>query len=313
MVYANKVVILEGPDGAGKTTLANVLKDRFGYQYHHEGPPPPEVNPLIYYGQILYDYTHGDTPVVFDRLHAGELVYGPILRGKTTLTLEGIKLMNRVRSAYAIHLVFCMPGRDVAYANWRKRKGELFTDSTKFFDVYAAYEKMIQNPLFAHSGVWDYTKLPVDIAAESLDRFVEGATRANPLPRGIIGSPNATFLFVGDVANHHMLDLPFFATVNSSKFLNDCLEEAGYNEYELAFTNAHFIDGKRRDLSMANQLFPQVIALGTGAQVALTLEDVKHIEIPHPAYWKRFQSRFTMTYVEKLEQIRKDYYDVSRR
>ena len=42
----NKVVVLEGPDGGGKTALANELV-RHGYTYHHEGPPPKNVDPLV--------------------------------------------------------------------------------------------------------------------------------------------------------------------------------------------------------------------------------------------------------------------------
>jgi MoxR-like ATPase len=66
------IVILEGPDGAGKTTLAEQLAKKYGLVYKHEGPPPPKVNVLEYYGQLL-DEARGKN-VVFDRLALGERV-----------------------------------------------------------------------------------------------------------------------------------------------------------------------------------------------------------------------------------------------
>lgn len=311
-MHTNKVVILEGPDGAGKTTLAKVFEERFGYRYHHEGPPPAEKNLLNYYGALLYDACHADQPVVFDRLHVGEAVYGPLLRSNNRFGLDSIKLINRIRSAYAVYTIFCMPPYDVAHTNWKYRKGELFHNDTLFNKVFEAYDKLIQNPLLAYAGVWDYTKGPPALStAEMADRILRGYTISDPLPRGIIGSPQATFLFVGDVANQEVLDLPFFATTNSSKFLNDSLEEAGYTEYEIALANAYTLSGNHYEFRGVVDRFKQVIALGNRAQDALTAQGIKSQPAAHPAYWRRFHSRFSKNYVDRLETIREDFYALS--
>ena len=69
-------LVIEGPDGAGKTTLAQALCAS-GYAYRHEGPPPPTVPALRYYAGIL---ARLEQPTLLDRFHLGELVYGPIVR-----------------------------------------------------------------------------------------------------------------------------------------------------------------------------------------------------------------------------------------
>src|SRR5688500_988429 len=86
-------VIIEGPDGAGKTTLAEHLVKHHGYRYHHEGKPE-HVDMLVRYAEVFLEQTASGQPVVFDRLHLGELVYGNILRGK-----------DRMHGSYGLELL----------------------------------------------------------------------------------------------------------------------------------------------------------------------------------------------------------------
>jgi hypothetical protein len=78
------VIILEGPDGSGKTTLAKNL-EKFGYTYLHQGPPGQE-NLFERYKRVLTTYQRTGGKVVCDRLFHGELVYGPVMRGHSRLT-----------------------------------------------------------------------------------------------------------------------------------------------------------------------------------------------------------------------------------
>jgi hypothetical protein len=298
------IIILEGPDGSGKTTLAKYLQSRHDFQYVHTGPPT-DNDLLEEYGRTLYDACRSSRNVVIDRLHVGERIYGPQLRGQDRLGRDGEVLIHRLISAYGARLVFCLPPYEVALSNWKSRFAEgmeLIEKEAIYQKVYAAY-RATMNDVFYNAAVWfDYTRMSLDLAAA----MASGINAFGMLPNGVIGSAMPTFLIVGEQANQDYLDLPFFSKSGSSKYLNDCLAEAGYQERSIALVNALTLDGSRMPLdeicSSIGEL--KVIALGTHAHSVLDFFRVKHVTVPHPSYWKRFHAGSREVYVKQLREIR---------
>lgn len=140
-------LIIEGPDGAGKTTLAHDLCKRYGMAYHHEGPPP---NPGAFeHYRSLLDWPE---PTVFDRLHVGELVYGPLLRGGSQLTLEQANLLNRKAD-----LVICLPPWETCLDNTRPRD-EMIKDVFTMHLAWILWERIATHPDMQGARIFDYTK-----------------------------------------------------------------------------------------------------------------------------------------------------------
>lgn len=77
------LVIIEGCDKCGKTTLAKHIQDTFGFEYLHCSQPG-EKGAYREYIDLLNSI--GSKNVVIDRFHIGEEVYGPIYRGKSGLS-----------------------------------------------------------------------------------------------------------------------------------------------------------------------------------------------------------------------------------
>lgn len=303
----NKIVILEGPDGGGKTTLARHLEQYYGFKYVHTGPPSGQ-DLLEEYGYQLWRATYDDQPVVFDRLYLGERVYGPVLRGYDNLGEYGHKLMRRLTRGQDVYEVICLPPIDVCRENWRGRYGELVANGAHFNEIYDRYQAYARTPGYA---VWDYTTIRLEITAEILK---SAFTQFTSLPLDAVGSPTASFFFIGDKANQRRLDLPFFARGgrNSSEFFNECLAQAGYGESEIMLSNAYHIDRTVRHFAPVREDI-QVVALGDNAASVLRAQKIRFVQIPHPAYWKRFHYYHVGPYVDQLAEIRTNYYQEQQR
>lgn len=85
-------VILEGVDGSGKTTLANILAHKYGLQICHcTQHDPTDFN--------FYKETLRKENVVWDRHTIGELIYPKVFDRKTNVTgLEVKAIIDRAKS-----------------------------------------------------------------------------------------------------------------------------------------------------------------------------------------------------------------------
>jgi broad-specificity NMP kinase len=82
------LVILDGTDGAGKTTLAEAISDRVGgATIVHRSSKYTTPHMLIEYSAPLADYEPGaGRHMVLDRWHLSERVYGDLHRGGCRLS-----------------------------------------------------------------------------------------------------------------------------------------------------------------------------------------------------------------------------------
>lgn len=297
------IIVLEGPDGGGKTTLANYLEKQFGYIYLHTGVPENE-DLLLEYAIKIQRAREMSVSVVLDRLHVGESVYGPIIRKRDRLGHTGQVIIQRFVRASGAVLVFCRPPYEIALANWRKRhsKGEEYVDlEHRYEHIYDRYKHYETFETFKGSLTYDYSSCSLRDISETILQKTMVASR---LPHEVIGSPSASVLFVGERANQTDLDSPWVDLSNSSHFFNTCLWEAGFKESEMMFVNALQLDHTPNNL---HTLIPKlrvqhVVAVGGVASRALG--KIPHLKIHHPAYWKRFHSKKKDTYVERLKEIR---------
>jgi len=299
-----RVIILEGPDGSGKTTLAREL-EKGGFKYEHEGPTPDNVNAFKYYLRTLLIALDQEQPVVFDRFHLGAWVYGPLLRNRVELTDDELTLLDRLMLSRDVRLILCLPGLDRARRNWAfNRKNELFSDAEIFKKSYQKFASLKRRYINKKPRVvpWSW---------HVIHAFLTEFQELPALPAGVVGSLKGRYLFIGEQAMTGYPDLPFMTPENSSGFLNRALREAGFNERDLILANALNAEGdSNRELiyHLVSSLRPlKVIALGKVAydlvRDVAPMRLVRHV--PHPQYMKRFggTSGF-INYVKFLKEAR---------
>lgn len=113
------VIILEGCDKCGKSTLAKVLSEKTGYPIVHFGAPKDrkECDEMF---DMYRDYlgTHDD--VILDRSWYSDLVYGPIFRGRPSMNNAQVAMLERIVSRKGCVLYHCYDSAE----NIMKRVGE---------------------------------------------------------------------------------------------------------------------------------------------------------------------------------------------
>jgi hypothetical protein len=287
-------VILEGPDGSGKTTLARRLCHSLKLAYHHEGPPPTNVPALEHYARLLAE---AKRPTLFDRLHLGELVYGPLLRGASRLSNRDVRLLNRIIRGSGSTMVICGPPLETCLRNIRGRN-ELIKDEAVLREAYDRWRSV--------SDTWPVNSIRYDYSAPcpSTLRFDWDA-----LPDGVVGDPFASLLLIGEQPNGD-LDLPFFGAAHSSLYLDEVVQRAGITESRLAFTNALSASGQVRDLAFIVSQMPRlktVVALGRVAEAQCARQHLPPFvavkALPHPQFRKRFHAARTDEYVQMFREV----------
>jgi hypothetical protein len=160
------MIVVEGPDGAGKTTLINQLVELTGL------PVAPrvvskEAKAMVDLVQWVADNLDaGWQPTIFDRHRLiSEPIYGPIFREQP---MEGFSnplwFLDRLRSFYELEplIIYCLPPLSTIYANIMTDPDNAIyhEDPSLVHKVWGAYYNKIttEKALGLFSFVYDYTQ-----------------------------------------------------------------------------------------------------------------------------------------------------------
>lgn len=153
------MIIVEGADLVGKSTLARALADVTGLRYQHQDKPSPGYNYLTHGLPEVLKH-HGE--VVQDRFHLGEIVYGSVLgdgAGRTTTLAEMSSLQNEL-------LRLCVPTVVVYFSDgdmFEEHVRNQFDEERELYDVdtilwaNAAYRILAENKRMHIK--WDVSEL----------------------------------------------------------------------------------------------------------------------------------------------------------
>ena len=160
------IYILEGPDGVGKTTLAQAIQQKTkGHLLHctwKEGWTMKD-----YFAEVLDVAQRLDKyqDVVIDRFAPSEWVYGNVFRGGSQFDVyEYVEMLNTFHSN--IKWVICKHPQAVAnHLKHVKQREEMFNDMTDVVANFSLFEVDSKLPWVEY----DYTKKPLE---EWLDEHV---------------------------------------------------------------------------------------------------------------------------------------------
>ena len=156
-----RIIIVEGPDGSGKTTLVDYLADPLDAHTNHCGVPVG--HPMIEYVDVAMMGLRTGKTLIVDRFHLGEQVYGPIMRGGDMLGLKGRLVLEGMLSlVFQPLVVLCLPPYHVCLENWQANHADEYVkQQTKFYDVWNAFSQVSTTlPIYQY----DYTETTSEVA-----------------------------------------------------------------------------------------------------------------------------------------------------
>jgi hypothetical protein len=315
------LIILEGPDGAGKSTLALELvkkiaarRPRDGVDAVHVGPPTR--HPINEYLRPLRTYRPGaNQHLILDRWHWGEAIYPQIRGRKTELDDAGwwsIEAYLRRLGAVVVH---CERESRREYLNvYRERAIDGTPDAwqVRHLDqIRFEFDRVaFRSHLTTHYHRPSY---PIDDIIGIAQRLDDAYANLRHYVT-YLGPRIPRVLLVGDVRHNpdhlpeHALDpafLPFRAT--SGHFLLNALHDVSANSQKnqglrgFGLVNACDVDNVA---ALWNELRnPRVVALGRNAHTRLAKLDVPHGVVPHPQYVRRFHSKSRSTYGRLIHRV----------
>lgn len=303
------VIVLDGPEKAGKSTLVEALYDFLKSSgYHREvlvrhwvGRAKPDDS--VYSSAMAEDSSKPPSQrvTIWDRSWASEFVYGRLLAQDRRLARDpwlGEWLYGRAASANG--LMAMLSGPDPDSLRSMRDATDLPVDPAAEQSAYLRYARLF-------NWMTPDRDTPSHMASAILERFytsvsVSGdAGRQTPLPPTYCGPVNSRVIFVGERRSDRMLTggwLPF-----SSHFTTLLGRRLGTRSLSVGWTNAH--DCPPSSLRGAKLLVAcgdialkwvtnYVLAGGDGDQLVMNL--------PHPAYVFRYNNQKTKALREDVTQ-----------
>jgi hypothetical protein len=145
------IILLEGPDVSGKTTLAEKFVKR-GYHYIHSNYSPG-IDIQGYHTEKCAE-AHANQPSVVDQLHLSEFIYAKVFRNGEFYGWRTFDFFDRVPDIKII----CLP----PFSQWRNTlirriagQEKIFDDIAKHVQVYEEYKQYLKHHNDWH--LYDFT------------------------------------------------------------------------------------------------------------------------------------------------------------
>lgn len=312
------ILVIDGPDGSGKSSLAKHLVDKYDAMYFHNIKRKDIW--LWHTACLRLAVQHSATRlVVVDRLWLSECVYGAVYRGGSKYPIAARMVDRTLRRFGAVNVIAAPPTEyclDI-HKKVRPHRAAELPGVAKVADFYldVAQGNLMRDPqtcyasYLAHTGGvqarpgWLWYDVTKHHGEHVMHRFAAMLINAvysyrarlaerdlDPQHWNLSGSPSSsTTLLVGDrLAGTRERNWPFYANELSSLYLSKALNLAKVDEAEICVVNAITVNEQEAELLSYGRQARNIVALGGTAARELERLNLPHAKIHHPSYARRF-------------------------
>lgn len=152
------IIIIEGIDGSGKTTLAKQLSAQTGYPIIHKSNPKDDVEKLRMMGEYL-QLVRGNKNVIFDRCWYSEMAYGPVMRDKSYISFPQMYELERHAAKAGALIIYCTGPLHVLWNRCQKRGENYVVSRDNFNEIYKEFEDIFRSPHFIPVARYEYKEV----------------------------------------------------------------------------------------------------------------------------------------------------------
>lgn len=140
------IFILEGPDGAGKTTLAVELSKRLGYPVVKFNKPVSIEESFAQFDTYA-EFLDTNDNMIFDRSWYSDFVYGAVMNdrdGWHVITAEEVKALEAIGRDKII-IIHCNSSVETLWSRCDKRGEEYVTSFGQMLEIREGYITLFKN------------------------------------------------------------------------------------------------------------------------------------------------------------------------
>jgi thymidylate kinase len=289
------IIILEGPDGGGKTTLAEALRallstSKMTHVIKHgpyKGVQSEDLS-KIYFRSMTQALTYDDN-VIMDRSWLSEPIYGHVYRGGANrVDMPRRRMLERVALSRGAVVVHCQPSFEKCADTFIERSDIEYLDTIEQLKlVYNEYEQLKQHTALPIIH-YDYTE---DALSDLVQQLHDKSYTNNHSGGGCFRQGNILMLCDKGPRTNVRASAAVVPFINfqdndgPSRMLAETLEREGVTEDQIYWINTQSYLGTPTDPGFINELKPaKIFALGNNAYTWALNNDVRAHKLPPPLY-----------------------------
>lgn len=139
------LIIIEGPDGSGKTTLAEKISKQTKYSIIHRSQPKTEEEKKLMMGEYIQTIRSGKN-MIFDRCWYSEMAYGPVMRDSSVISYPEMYELEELLAKTGALIIYATGPKAALWQRCQKRGEDYITARDDFNAICDNFDKIMNVP-----------------------------------------------------------------------------------------------------------------------------------------------------------------------